>query len=754
MSSNFYKIFIALIFLSACGEKSPAPGARVLGGGSACVKQSAQGFSDFIEGAASDDDVKSIYQCMDSMVQLFKDRTQGAEKGIYTEKEIQDFAKTYFFKNGVSPDLWNELLFAKTIVLGGNTTSLTKSELERLRSIIESARTMSLETRTWFPVTQLSRKSDLQFNNGMKSISDFLSVLFIDTNKPYPTDRLKKLVLLVSNQSESSTDFAQFINMGLASYEISFQPVANPTLGKNNIRELVELSKDIFKINKSITQFMQPDQSLFIGKGLENVYSAGISLLKVLNRTIERRYLYWFNKTGNKTSSLKKAPISVNELGYWVDRVSINSKFMGVTTKSLKSILEPTVVKFLGSGKFNSIAPSWIENVRLLLNSWYSEQKSVNLAFKIATGTDDFKNLRVSKSALFGALESQEYNDLLLSDDVKWDVEAMLGSVKPVLGFESRVLSLEPEGLRAGVTHFGTSFYLGIRLALQNLIQGYADSTPGADNTVLTRDGLNRVISDITPLGLELLILDPESVDVYKKRFLEANLFLPSATGNNFVDVQELSELIIYLSSAGKKGTDIQKDIALKCAGFVSVAPEKYGYPRIKNDCFKKEFVPYLAEYFNYLPDFYAYLKPLSGMEKQAFFDTVLKAGNLYASAKRDEMSEDDSQGLAALLQYIETLFLKFDTNHSGTIDYDESAIAFHQFKTELRIINSKVSKVNDEKLIEIFTYILANGKAPDVFQAAWWITKSSNYKTKRVRADRLQILKVFEAMVSGARSN
>lgn len=754
--SHTLSTFAILGLIVSCGETSLGPQAPAMGGGE-CIKESSQTLSDYLDGNADLPAIDSVFDCMDSMVKTFKERTLGETQGGYSSKELKEFAKKYFFReSSLDPELWDELIYAKTIVLGGSPDRLTHAELERLRSLLVAAREMSRSTRQWFPVSHLAKKSEQQFNQGLKSLFEFGRMLFLDPSRSYSISRLKKLILLMTHESETGTKFAEWINLGLASYELSFQPVSEPAIGKNNIRDIEELAKDVYKVNKSFVKFMEPSLSMFSGRGLDELNAAGVATLKILNRTIERRYYFWLARTKDRTQAIRNAVITMPELANWLDRVSIKGSFMGISTTALKTILEPLFIKTLGASKHRGITYAWIEDMKTLLSTWYSTQKALSLVFEIASSKGEFNKTKTYRFELLKALYSQEFKDTFPRNEVKWDIEDLILQSQPLLGFEGRVLSLDPDkGLDGGLSLFNVSVYHLLKLVTKNIILGYSQKQPPLDSTnpTLTRETLAQVISDITPLGLELLILDPEGFEVHKKRFLESNLFLPSSTGDHFVDARELTELVIYLSSAGALGARIQEDMAQACPKETTYAEKKYGYPRIKADCFKKEFIPRFADYFSYLPHMHRLIESMSGAEKENFLDSALKAGSLYV-LKRGEMSEDDSQGLVALLQYVETIFLRYDTNSSGTIDYNESAIAFHQFKTELRIINDKAAKLPDDKLFSFFTYILAFGKTTPIINIIVWSKKSEEFKSRKVNADRTDILKVFESMMSAAKAH
>ena len=746
---------LALLLVAGCGEQIPSSSVAGLGGGD-CLESSKNTFHSYLEGTASNSEISDAFDCYDQMVQTFKVRTRGAEVGIYSSDELKSFAKKYFFQNGtLDDDLWTEVLYAKTVFLGGDDASIRQAELDRLRSLLKSAKVAASATLGWFPLTSVTDKNDSAFSDGITVIADFVRLSFFE--KAYPINRLKRLIALLSKQSETdeSTTFYRNMNMALASYELSFQPATeNPTLGRANIRELEELSKDVYKIFRSTSNISKFKETLYAGRGLEEIYSAMQSTLRILTRTLDRRYQYWYSQTKDKELALKKSAITVGEISYWLNRVSMDGEFMGIPTEALQTAIEPLFINFIGKGTQKSINGIWIENLKVQFSNWYRNQKALNLVFKIASYGEPFNKVRLSKSELIEALYSQEFKDTYSSDQVKYAMEALLTVAQPIYGFEGSTILFTPEGLDAGLTHYSVSHTLFLRTLAQNVITGFGTPTETKKNA-LSREEFKTLLKIIDPFGLSILILDPRGKNTDKKRFLEANLFLASSTGDDYMDLQELAELVGMLMSGGTKGGQIQKDMAAACPKGLEVDPTKYGYPRVELGCFKEQFIPKMASYFSNMPQLIEYLSKLSGAQQVGYFDAITRAGNLYVVADKDRnvMSEDDVQGFVVLAQYIEMMFLKFDSDHSGTIDLAESAIMFHQFKNELRILNARLSKLEDNLLYPFFTYILGYGRIPNGKDVLQWKLRTEDFRIRKVHADRDRILTVFKAIAENARA-
>jgi hypothetical protein len=83
--------------------------------------------------AADQNEVDSIWKCLSSALETFANRTSGAQKGVYTQAELREFANLFLPKNRVlDGSLTNAIFKLKRAVLGGTDTELTKVEIANL----------------------------------------------------------------------------------------------------------------------------------------------------------------------------------------------------------------------------------------------------------------------------------------------------------------------------------------------------------------------------------------------------------------------------------------------------------------------------------------------------------------------------------------------------------------------------------------------------------------------------------------------
>lgn len=746
-----------ILCLLGCADQPRVVSIQSLNGG-LCLKQTAPGMQEYFQGEGDSSKVDHFFDCMDSTLKLFTDRTQGQSAEYYTRQELQSFAETYFLPmdKPVRGELWDELMFAKTVFLGGDEERLYKTELERLKSLLKNTRLVALDTVDFFPISEFMSKQERERNNGIEKLGSLIRIFFYSGYRVYPLERMKRAARLLSEyyQSDSFSDFLNAFQLGVSLYQLSFQPVGDPVLGRGQVRDLEEMAKEVAKLYRVFKKYMRDDGSIFHGPGLENVYQISQSVLRLLDRTIERRYLYWLKVAKqSRSEALRRAPIALTEVSSAVTELDPMKLPLKVKQETLQGVLEPILIRIAGrkntSGmsssdrKRLSLTTSWVKNIRIQIDDWYVAQKYMSGLFsEVGGGT---VRSSFAREDLLARLKSQEFIYRYPDEDARLTLERLVQNIPSIFAEEGKIFKFSPQGLKGTLNFQGLAQFHWLNIISENLVSGYAQD-PARKDISLTRAELKTVVNHLDAFCKEMLFFDPLGEDVDKKRFMEANLFTPSSTGDHFVDVQELSELFAYLLSGSANGKAVQQEM-------ISVCPFKdlpeYGYPRVELECFNKNFMLNFERYLEYMPNLLSFYKSLTSKEKHIFYEAVQRAGGLYA-LERPEMSLDDVQVMFVLLQYVETMFIRYDDNESASLDLYESAAAFSNFKTEFRTLKPELADMSDKNLYAVFTYILAKGTTPSTKSQFFtdWLIKSEKHWESQVKANRMQVLKVLESIM------
>lgn len=224
--------------------------------------------------------------------------------------------------------------------------------------------------------------------------------------------------------------------------------------------------------------------------------------------------------------------------------------------------------------------------------------------------------------------------------------------------------------------------------------------------TGLTLEELQSAYAQFQPLAAETGALDPGSTNFINNRFLEANLFLSVSNGDQLANFDELHNLLLHIYSGLNRADVFKKHVQQQCG---------FGRSRLKSldqsvevTCLLNVF--YIeTEAFSGLPDF---LKLKNQYPTEQFLDYGMNL--LYAAGHPggDRVRVSDMDLLPHIIQYVEMVFLTYDTNHDGFLDKDEALRAFPVFQSLIKDLTASY-KINDEDLPGVFIYLLKYGKAP-----------------------------------------
>lgn len=289
------------------------------------------------------------------------------------------------------------------------------------------------------------------------------------------------------------------------------------------------------------------------------------------------------------------------------------------------------------------------------------------------------------------------------------------------------------------------------------LLRSYAKRASGAKNvnSILTDCDVKLAYLDLKPILVDLDIISGSSgTGFIENRFIEANLFLTKSDGNDTVSFGELAEFMNYILSGFTIDDQIKKTIRAQCP------LTKVGVDTMVDlACLRHSYKNSLTAPLNSMPSYVAYtLAEPAADWNDAFFNNLKAAG--YRPRPDLKISLSDASLLPHILQYGETIFIKFDTNGDGIIDKKEGIAAFPSFAFLLRKIARKQIESGDIKESELealFTYILKYGKIPECNRSfvllclfdrniTNWLDWKANYRKSDhwLVANRTQISKIL----------
>lgn len=199
---------------SKVGEKPPPQEAQEFAG-ARCLSETQPILKDFVKGAASNEEVTVAWNCLIGAVEKFKRYVRGSANDRYTSQELATFLEDNFLDNSASsrpitPTLQLEFMKIKQILAGGDTASISLSEIDRLLMLFRDLRGMTLRLNPYMKVYSLnwaaSQSSGPQasaeyFEDANKELQSVAKTLASIIEKNESSYKLSDVVVLSENLS-------------------------------------------------------------------------------------------------------------------------------------------------------------------------------------------------------------------------------------------------------------------------------------------------------------------------------------------------------------------------------------------------------------------------------------------------------------------------------------------------------------------------------------------------------------------------
>lgn len=299
------------------------------------------------------------------------------------------------------------------------------------------------------------------------------------------------------------------------------------------------------------------------------------------------------------------------------------------------------------------------------------------------------------------------------------------------------------------------------------------DGTTGGVSTA----ELRQFYLDIRELGLAIKLFDPTVDSAPEDRFLEGNLFTYSSNGDDNLSLAETTDLLAFLLSTKQLSSKTYNLVHDQCAKWTDPCPkgaitsgpgchiggkDVFDMDTISKACFDhfamSELYQPLWDHMPNLSHFYSTLPvlgngtPVDGKVYRETFTCLLQGVARGKTADPNWIGSGDVDQISALEHYLEAMFVRFDANHSGTLNRDEALSAY---RTVLKsVIGKEVTTQapflkTDDDFQAVLTYMLARGTLPSTTDwksiidfGIWRYIHESNFE-----ADRARVVQVMAAI-------
>ena len=743
----------------------------------------------YFNGRASDAEVRSLFDCASQSFDLFRKFTRGEKTGQYLPEELRHFFTQYFLGDKrITDELLKEAMTLKQAILGGSNDALTFDELNTVIGLLKLLKSQALVMNRFMPIESEHfndlRGSELQaaftaITQSGQTLGSFLTRASLTYNLQNLSNLLLQIQPLIENGGEG--------------------------LGPRILRDNLE----VFGAVKGLI-FGGPNDSITPADWtkIAAIGSRWYSLYLRLNNVNARQYQNWRKKTGDAESIYHSEALTdfaaLGEETYNLLLESLSQHSAGtVQFKDVHHLVDSLTEPSRDNWKAYDASQAWrpfdvefsgyvkstvVNAVQHLLggyettptgrnapgltaplferawgefSSWFTQQKYLERTYLQLGGSMAFDSPGFAREQILAipALEPKEFQLFknfevapnLIRNSIL-DMRDVIQNFRPLFaGKDNKVYfpdaANDPLGTLYSYSNLSTLNW--IRSASRLVMQGYVkakDVERARSYGGLTVDELDHVYWDFRSFAVKLGILDPTTTMSGLKRFQEANLFTSNANGDNMLSLNEGTELFAFLISAGGISAQVHQDISKMCP---VGAKDEFGNYEIDITCYRKQFGNALqSRQWSQMPGMVKYFSRLTPAQKDDFTATLVVAAQ--GSAADSEMiNHFQTDTMVMIPHYIESVFNRFDVDHSGTLDVTEALTAFPVFRGILLQFPpvKAAGFTSDEDLQAIFTYLLKEGRSPTTAEFLYWrYIESWNGK---VHADRSTLLKIFALLAN-----
>lgn len=349
----------------------------------------------------------------------------------------------------------------------------------------------------------------------------------------------------------------------------------------------------------------------------------------------------------------------------------------------------------------------------------------------------------------------------------------VINQLNPLYLGKDRVVSMVYDNRREHLYSFSNMANMNTHwILIEVFLQGYSDDRTRAQNlTGLTKGELFNFATDTFDLLRELKFGNPDQgpADLAAQRFMEANLFLHSSVGDQYLGKMETIEYLAFLLSAQELSKAVHDEVIQVCPGGDS---DYAGKPTFQVECFRRQFFntrSFHGRFTRYLPRMAYYFTTMQG-EVRKKFERDLEQASIPARQAHLPVDSSHIQNFVMIPLYVESMFKRFDTNRTGVLSIQEALQAYPLVcPLILEITNGRFEancSLGESGFVEaVFGYLLKFGAPPrddasDFFgkveqtlaflnwNITWWMTKNTpDAFNLRFTVDRARIMSIVGAL-------
>ncbi len=694
----------------------------------ACLDELGPLAEEYLAGSVNEGKWRATWDCVDETIDMFKKFVKGSEAAGYSSEDIRFLMQKFLFsRNKVTSAFVNGALAVKASLFGGKGENVTNVELDRFR---ELARFLKEETTALIPhlrnrKTNPTPENMRSFADAVDSFGTHLADYLNTSGNPKLTTEMAIQFLTELSAVSLKSDPKGVQQWTRFLVELKVLLLSGATDGISGA-DWAKILKFGFRTGGAIIAYldMGGDDPLFQLEMIERIQNILKTSLNEQNGMLPFAQI---------ERVLDHAPNSL--LPTLADDFRIGAKALLKPRRKRQSngtdqVFRPAMARLLQSRTDHGLDTHALDRIVAVFRKALYANYHLNEIY--AGGRED-----LSKSEF--AARAANYRPARGS---MAEVNRLITIANRYPGMhpsDSKEILFGPQDKHSLTNLNKMSWY---ETAAEVLLEAYGTGHNAYGRAGYLED-LTQLIEDLNPVLFSINMVHPNKIGIDKKRFREANLFMPSGDGNDLMDLPETAVYFAYLFSASSQALRITDSAMLgkePCKFVGWNIPLKL--PMYEVHCFRDRFKNSLTENFKNMPLLRDEFARMNDEERDVWYYTLEYASKI-TGYDDEPVSTFDVTSFSGLPHFAEGVMHKFDMNRDGALDRSETLNhVFPVFKRELATISKiKIDFVNKAVLL----YLMQYGKEPKVGNLLTWALGFEFLK--KFQARRIRVYQIFAAL-------
>lgn len=679
-------LFLLLVNLSCSeflnGKENTETVFEVEGSTFECFDTAAEVLQKFDRKKTQPEDIQKSLACIQVGLTYFKTKTKGTlqDPDNYTSDDLRSFFGKFLGDNSrVSLQMAAAMMQLKAALFSGSSLSMSKGELQSLIDLIEVIKS---EIEVLKPQWKILLIADERTQVSLKQIKQAQLVLANSLDRILQKTELHKSDYSLDNFKNLILEIEKFTKIGkLDSENLEMDkwfPVLEAIKGvlfgeslsvqsRAQWREAVFMASELFQ--SYLVYTYQLEQHPLISKqGLKAGDEIAVLMLHLLDSS-------WVMKSGGISFHLTL------RLFESLKKQSLLPK--NISVKSIDHAYRNLVIKvFERESRYPIETVTGFEKKHLsVLKTEYEVWR--NTQYFVDTFPEVFQYPRLEEQLKnYQFVPISKFPDVNLTTVQRaWeDWTFHLSQTYPMLYLPTGELVLSNQVKKIPNWPWYSLARLNLKRTLtRSLMLGYGvKRTTNLKNEVMIENSMIDWYEDYGPIGIEIKAFDPRGGNAGKRSFFEANQFVMSADGNEFMDRQEAFEFVNIIFSSGLSGLkEIQAK--LKSNGCELSEFDVFSNPWVDEACFKSTLRAHFSDFFKNLPGLKHSIRGLNETEWNEFYEQLMLFART-AAENKGKIETSDLRTAAVIIHYIESMYLRFDTDLDDRLSKKELIQASQRF--------------------------------------------------------------------------